>query len=112
MCTWTPGGRFLVKERAFIAFSWIPKATVQAAIGGLALRKAKEENLSQEYIDWGLAILTTAVFAIVISAPAGAIMINTLGKTWLNHDVDVTDEELQKQIDAIHTPYYSHIGKF
>lgn len=28
---------YLSKERAFIAFSWMPKATVQAAIGGIVL---------------------------------------------------------------------------
>lgn len=31
-------------------------------------------------------MLTCAVFAVVITAPAGAIFINTLGTKWLNHD--------------------------
>jgi len=31
-------------------------------------------------------MLTTAVFAIVITAPLGAIMINTLGTKWLEYD--------------------------
>jgi len=29
--------KFNNKERAFMAFAWIPKATVQAALGGLTL---------------------------------------------------------------------------
>ena len=29
--------KYTYKERAFMAFAWIPKATVQAALGGLAL---------------------------------------------------------------------------
>ncbi len=33
-------------------------------------------------------MLTTAVFAIVITAPLGAIMINTLGTKWLEYDGD------------------------
>jgi NhaP-type Na+/H+ or K+/H+ antiporter len=32
---------FTIKERMFFAFSWIPKATVQAAIGGIVLDTAK-----------------------------------------------------------------------
>lgn len=31
---------FEKKERLFIAFGWIPKATVQAAIGGIVLDMA------------------------------------------------------------------------
>lgn len=79
-----------------MAFAWIPKATVQAAIGGLALIQAKEKNLGQEYLDWGQAMLTTAVFAICLTAPLGAIFINTLGTKWLMYDGDINmslDEE-------------------
>jgi len=32
---------FSIKERFFIALAWLPKATVQAAIGPLALDNAK-----------------------------------------------------------------------
>ena len=66
--------KFNNKERAFMAFAWIPKATVQAALGGLTLAKAQERNIP-EYIEFGQAMLTTAVFAVVITAPLGAIMI-------------------------------------
>jgi len=31
------GQGFTTKERAFFAFAWVPKATVQAAIGGIVL---------------------------------------------------------------------------
>ena len=34
-------------------------------------------------------MLTTAVFAICLTAPLGAIFINTLGTKWLNYDGDV-----------------------
>lgn len=68
-----------------MAFAWIPKATVQAALGGLTLAKAQDKELA-EYVEYGNAMLTTAVFAIVITAPLGAIMINTLGTKWLEYD--------------------------
>jgi hypothetical protein len=35
-------------------------------------------------------MLTTAVFAVIITAPLGAIMINTLGTKWLIYDGDET----------------------
>ena len=41
-------GKFTKKERAFIAFSWIPKATVQAALSSTFLILAEEAN-NDEY---------------------------------------------------------------
>ena len=32
--------KYTYRERAFMAFAWIPKATVQAALGGICLSKA------------------------------------------------------------------------
>lgn len=54
------------RERLFSVLAYIPKATVQAAIGALPLTAG---------IAAGNAILTTAVIAILISAPLGAIAI-------------------------------------
>ncbi len=55
------------KERLFIAFSYLPKATVQAAIGGLPLASGLES---------GDLILTVAVLSIIITAPLGAFLID------------------------------------
>ena len=44
--------KYNYKERAFMAFAWIPKATVQAALGGLTLAKAQERGLP-EYETYG-----------------------------------------------------------
>lgn len=41
-----------------------------------------------EYEEYGQAMLTTAVFSVLITAPLGAIMINTLGEKWLEYDGD------------------------
>lgn len=74
--------KYTRKEAAFVAFAWIPKATVQAALGGMVLAEAQKRNLP-EYEVYGNAMLTMAVFAICITAPLGAIFINTLGPMWL-----------------------------
>ena len=36
------GGKNNVKEKLFISLAWLPKATVQAALGPVALGKARE----------------------------------------------------------------------
>ena len=85
--------KYTVRERAFMAFAWIPKATVQAALGGIMLMRAQAEGLTDQYQEWGQAMLTTAVFSICLTAPLGAIFINTLGTKWLNYDGDVEMNE-------------------
>ena len=40
----------------------------------------------KEYKAWGQAIITIAVFSIILTAPIGLIIINTLGPRWLSHD--------------------------
>ena len=56
-----------VKERLFCVIGYTPKATVQAAIGGVPL----DMGLSCGHI-----VLTVAVLAILITAPLGAFMID------------------------------------
>lgn len=55
------------KERAFTMMSYTPKATVQAAIGGIPLALG---------FACGDTVLTVAVLAIVLTAPLGAFMID------------------------------------
>ena len=57
------------KERLFIMLAYIPKATVQASIGGIALSM----NLAS-----GQTILTVSIIAILITAPIGAFLIDFL----------------------------------
>jgi len=97
--------KYTYRERAFMAFAWIPKATVQAALGGVMLMRAQADGLTDDYLEWGQAMLTTAVFSICITAPLGAIFINTLGTKWLNYDGDVdmndVDDESPEKKPAI-----------
>ena len=55
------------KERIFSSFAYMPKATVQAAIGGLPLAMGLAS---------GEIILTVAVASIIITAPIGALLID------------------------------------
>ncbi|XP_062598595.1 sodium/hydrogen exchanger 9B2-like [Saccostrea cucullata] len=86
------GTEFSKKERLFIAIARFPKATVQAAIGGLALDMALADN-NLEFIRHGTVVLTTAVLSIIITAPIGALAIALLGPRLLNKlDRQTTDE--------------------
>lgn len=84
------------KERLFVALAWLPKATVQAAFASYPLTKILDKSARGEWADaatqaqyeqWGQDILTTGVLAILITAPAGLIIIQRLGPRWLEQDV-------------------------
>lgn len=62
------------KERLFCVIAYLPKATVQAAIGSAALSAG---------LDCGKIILSVAVLAILITAPLGAIGIDNTYKKLL-----------------------------
>lgn len=55
------------KEKLFCVLSYLPKATVQAAIGGVPLALG---------LSCGQAVLSTAVMGILLSAPLGTIAID------------------------------------
>jgi NhaP-type Na+/H+ or K+/H+ antiporter len=68
------GTKLTKEERLFCAISYLPKATVQAAIGALPLAMGLES---------GNLILTVAVLAIILTAPIGAFGIDTTYKKLL-----------------------------
>nr|XP_046237395.1 sodium/hydrogen exchanger 9B2 isoform X2 [Scatophagus argus] len=82
-------GGFSLKEKLFISVAWLPKATVQAAIGSKALDMAREEG-NETFIKFGLDVLTLAVLAILTTAPIGALGIGLAGPRLLVRQV--TDE--------------------
>lgn len=63
----TAGTELTPKERLFCLISYLPKATVQAAIGGVPLAVG---------LDCGSLILTVAVVAILVTAPLGAYLMD------------------------------------
>ena len=66
-----------IKEKVFIIISYLPKATVQASIGAIAL---------SEGLECGTLVLTMAVLSILITAPLGAILMDTLYKKLLDNN--------------------------
>ncbi len=66
-----------MKERFFCVFAYMPKATVQAAIGGVPLALG---------LPCGEIILTVAVLAILITAPFGAYAIELTHTKLLTKD--------------------------
>lgn len=71
------GTKLTIKERIFVIISYLPKATVQASIGGIAL---------MEGLSCGTAVLTLAIISILITAPLGAVLIDNLYKKLLKKD--------------------------
>ena len=51
----------------------------------MVLDRAKAEGLV-EYIPYGIKSLTASILSILITAPIGAILINSLGRKWLTKD--------------------------
>ncbi|CAH1794646.1 unnamed protein product [Owenia fusiformis] len=68
-----------LKEKFFIPFAWLPKATVQAAIGSVALDTARDLDPTPEKLHLGQQVLTIAVLAILITAPLGGVAIALMG---------------------------------
>lgn len=63
-----------MKERVFCMLAYMPKATVQAAIGGIPLAMG---------LPCGNIVLSVAVIAILITAPVGAFLIDMTYKRFL-----------------------------
>lgn len=79
---------FNARERLFVALAWIPKATVQAAIGALALDLARQNEAGPQAEIYGTQIVTIAVLAILTTAPIGALAIAWSGPRWLDRQQD------------------------
>lgn len=71
------GTKLTWKERLFCVIAYLPKATVQAAIGSVPLAAG---------LFCGNIVLSVAVMAIVITAPLGALGIDSSYKKLLKHE--------------------------
>ncbi|WP_053957725.1 cation:proton antiporter [Inediibacterium massiliense] len=72
------GTNLILKEKLFCIIAYVPKATVQAAIGAVPLSAG---------VDSGEVILAIAVLAIIITAPLGALGVKLAGEKWLTVDI-------------------------
>jgi len=118
------GGNLNVKEKAFIALSWVPKATVQAALATAPLDIIYRTYLSDSawlgqcsledsaylgeagfeefcrYERWGQDIIATAIFSIILTAPPGLLIIAKLGPKWLTKAKSKAYDEEQETTAA------------
>ena len=83
-------------EKLFCVVAYVPKATVQAAIGAVPLAVG---------FAGGEVILAVAVLSIIITAPLGAIGIKILGERILDHGSQslYRFKELRKKLELPHT---------
>lgn len=71
------GQAFNRRERLFCVVAFVPKATVQAALGAIPLAQG---------VPSGEMILAVAVLSIVFTAPLGAIGLGYAGPRWLHKE--------------------------
>ena len=83
LCTF--GADLNGKEKLFVVISYLPKATVQAAIGSAPLMVMASKGMDTHP---GEIILAVAVMSIVLTAPLGAFAISWAGKALLSEDKD------------------------
>lgn len=72
------GTKLTWKERLFCVIAYLPKATVQAAIGSVPLAAG---------LSCGNIVLSVAIMAIVITVPLGALGIDSSYKKLLKHEL-------------------------
>lgn len=72
------GDKLNMKEKFFVALSWMSKATVQAALGPVAMKNLPNDASSEEK-HYAYVTQTMAVLSIVLTAPLGAILISVTG---------------------------------
>ncbi|HFB61868.1 MAG TPA: sodium:proton antiporter [Bacteroidetes bacterium] len=84
------GNGFTRKEKWFCVISYIPKATVQAAIGAAPLAAMQAAGMNTYP---GEVILAMAVLSIILTAPIGAWAIDFTGKRWLFQEAVAAQEE-------------------
>lgn len=85
------------KERTFAVFSYLPKATVQAAIGGGLLDLgnqllAQKLPNAEQVIQSGTIVLSVSVVSILLTAPLGAILLRLAAPHLLTDDAKETLE--------------------
>lgn len=80
VCLCVAGTKLTRKERLFCVIAYLPKATVQAAIGSVPLAMG---------LSCGPIVLSVAVLGILITAPLGAIGMDLTHQTLLTRDETV-----------------------
>lgn len=94
-----------VKEMLFINLAWLPKATVQAALGPILLDRLHENHIADpQMINYATSVLSIAVLSILITAPIGAIGISVCGPKLLNR-------KMKEPIPEVNAAYELDFGE-
>ncbi|XP_072936443.1 sodium/hydrogen exchanger 9B2-like isoform X2 [Epargyreus clarus] len=77
-----------MKEKIFVGFAWMAKATVQAALAPVALDEVRkmvtEDRPMTQEIQYAEVVITVCIMSIVLTAPLGAIIITITGPRLLS----------------------------
>ena len=87
------GTELILKEKLFCVIAYLPKATVQAAVGAIPLTAG---------LACGNIVLTTAVLSILITAPLGAILMDICVKKCLTRSK--TPHEMSSRNPGLQLP--------
>ncbi|KAF6215493.1 hypothetical protein GE061_010247 [Apolygus lucorum] len=99
------------KEILFVNLAWLPKATVQAALGPEPLDKVRSSGDPNEAdLLRGQQLLTIAVLSILITAPIGSIGISISGPYLLSNEGWEGDKEKVKSIEGADTAMHMSEG--
>jgi len=100
----TIGAKFSTSEKIFVPLAWLPKATVQAALGSLALDTAILQSSEEEEVELGRRTLAMAMLSILLLAPIGSVLITVTGPLLLKRktrhptQVDTEDDDLPSMV--------------
>ena len=94
------GANLNFKEKIYVAISWIPKATVQAAIGSVALDLAQQRD-NPELKRLATIVMTVSVLSIVITAPLGSLWIAVMGSRCLKKAVPLNDVVIEQNYGSV-----------
>ncbi|XP_055696956.1 putative SLC9B1-like protein SLC9B1P1 isoform X2 [Phlebotomus papatasi] len=84
------GGELSWKEKAYVTISSCPKATVQAALGPVALDLARKMDSTDQTLTYANQVLIVSVLAITATAPLGALLMTKLAPSWLKRSPPVS----------------------
>ncbi|XP_043521498.1 sodium/hydrogen exchanger 9B1-like isoform X2 [Frieseomelitta varia] len=91
LTTWRTS--FTWKERLFVVISWLPKGSVQAALGPMAYEHLRNEKFSEE-LEMAEDIVKVSVVTILFLSPIGASLISRTGPILLSR---ATEEQRQRE---------------
>ncbi|CAL7942774.1 unnamed protein product [Xylocopa violacea] len=79
---------FTWKERLFVVVCWLPKGTLQAALGPMTYERLRNDQGDPEELEMGLDIVRISVVTILLLSPLGCSLITVFGPILLEQTTD------------------------